>query len=338
MNPQNSPSQDHNNNNLPLIPANRYFPFSRNLRGYYLHSENRKKIIKKYYAKKILYVEKKTDLTAATNRSKYFLHCKINAWYISYLDFKSLANLILLKTDIILKYHVMGHPWQSTRPWYIDIHPLQLKKALHRCQNPKANSPQLKHLQHLFHLKSLTLRVTNGSSLSKVSKAIRKLNRLQSLHVKYLSDYDESDPNLPIKLKTEPKIYNADDKRGWGFFYKISKLPRLQRLSLQTSLRTLQGQSSLVQQDFANFYSKSHRFKIDTAVYVSSGLDIKELTAKNMASILTKADSLSIRMGASKPANKNLYTCQDIQSHELSEQENQKISKQGERPVRLYPL
>jgi len=172
--------------------------------------------------------------------------------------------------------------------------------------------------------------------MSKASKIIRKLRSLQSLHLKYLSDYDESDPNLPIKLKGEFLLSDPDDQKGWGFFHKISKLPRLQRFSLQTSLRTLEGQSSVVQQDFADFYSGSHKFNMDAEIYVNSSLNIQELTAKNLASILTKADSLSIHMGASKPAKKNPYTCQDIQSHELSEQENERISKQGERPVRFY--
>ena len=321
----------------PLITLNQYCRLPREALGYFDSREDRKCIIRKYYGRKILVVEKPTHFTAAVNRSKYFLHFEVYEKAIPAYSFDSLANLIIFNTDIILRYHCRGR-WHLRHACFPNIHPLQLKKALRYCKSPQAFSPQLKHLQHLFHLKSLTLHVINGSSMSKASKIIRKLRSLQSLHLKYLSDYDESDPNLPIKLKGEFLLSDPDDQKGWGFFHKISKLPRLQRFSLQTSLRTLEGQSSVVQQDFADFYLRSHRFKIETEMYGQKSLDIQELTAKNLESVLKTADSLSLYLGVSKTAKKNPYICKDKQSDGISEQESRKILKQGERPVKLYVL
>jgi len=281
---------------------------------FYNHEEpfgknHAKKLIQKYYGRKILYVTKPTEANSMISRSKLLESMSISENSIMKRSLRSKGDLVILDADLRYLDHLFEFSdsfgqwdqWnlRNYKPLKKDIQYLHFKKIIKYCQRADVAILVQVHpcfLKYMSDLKHLSLKSSTNHDLESVGNIIVNLGHLESLKFTCSELKEFLTPFRRTNQEVKPK-----EKRDKKFFSKLHELNHLKKMTFVADSKIIQHHFEEMEQDLQTFYSKPLKFHLHLKILLKNipenlrdSEDYKEEISSVLKLMLNNAEYLAL--------------------------------------------
>jgi len=288
-------------------------------RGILSQGKDAKKLIQKYYGRKVLYVSKPREANSMISRSKLIKSMSISESCIMKRSLKSRGDLVILDTNLRCLNHLFEFSesygeWsvKKSEPLKKDIHYLHFKKMIKYCQKADIGMWMKAHpgfLKYMSNLKHLSLKSSPKHDAESFGNLLVKLEHLESLKFTYAEVRDYTSLMRNRHDEVEPSAKERKDKK---FFSKLHDLTHLKKMTFIADSEVFQRYFQGMEQDLEMFYSKSLKFRLRWKIlckrqrgmkgFDDSGVEISPM----LKCMLQKAEYLKVDAVEDKSLGQNV--------------------------------